>query len=381
MHEVAIIEAVRTPVGRRNGALAMTHANDLLGSVLTALLDRTGLAGEQIGEVFGGCVGQYGMQASNVTRNAWLAAGLPVDVPATTVNVNCGSSQEAVTVAYGQIRGGLTDVAIACGVEVMSTVGLGVTVPPGGPAGLPREGSYARRYEATTQLEAADRIAEQWDIDRETIDRFGVRSQDLAARGWELGYFDQQIVPVGTVMRDEGPRPTALEVIGTLKTNQPARFPPSRHTAATSSQISDGASGVLLASMEAAQRLGLRPRARIVDSILVGSDPVLMLTGPIPATSKILGRSGKTLADIDLFEINEAFAAVVLAWAKEFDADLDRVNVNGGAIALGHPLGATGGILLAKLLYELERRDQHLGLVSMCCGGGLGTATLIERLR
>jgi acetyl-CoA C-acetyltransferase len=379
MHEVAVIDAVRTPVGRRGGALADVHANDLLGAVLLAVLERAGLTGEQVDEVVGGCVGQYGMQASNVARNAWLAAGLPLEVPATTVNVNCGSSQEAVTIAYGQIRAGLADVVIACGVELMSTVGLGLTVPPDGPAGLPRAGTYAQRYEPTNQMEAADRIAEHWSIEKDDIDRFGVRSQHLAAQAWERGYFDTQVTPVGAVSRDEGPRPTTLETIADLKLNQPHRTPTSRHSAATSSQISDGASAVLLASTDAARRFGLRPRARIVDSVLVGSDPVLMLTGPIPATNKVLERSGRRLEEVDLFEVNEAFGSVVLAWAKEFAVDLDRFNVNGGAIALGHPLGATGGILLTKLLAELERRDQRLGLVSMCCGGGLGTATLIER--
>ncbi|RJO75116.1 acetyl-CoA C-acyltransferase [Nocardia panacis] len=394
MREVVIVDAVRSPIGKRNGGLAQTHSNELLGDILAGLLDRNNLTGAEVDHVIGGCVLQLGMQAANVTRNAWLAAGLPSEVPAATVNAQCGSAQEAMLMAHAQIAGGLADIAIACGVEVMSRIPLGSNMPPDGPYGNPRGGRYAEVYEPTIQFEGADRIAERWNLSREALDRFAKTSQDRAALAWEQDRFGTQIIPVEapfldengaiagtrTVTRDEGIRATALETLAGLRTVQPARVPPSRHTAGNSSQVSDGASAVLLMSRERADRLRRPARARIVDSVLVGSDPVLMLTGPIPATAKILARTGLTLADIDVVEINEAFAAVVGAWAAEFDADMSRVNINGGAIALGHPVGATGTILVTKALYELERSGGRYGLITMCCGGGLGTATVIERL-
>ncbi|MFC4048093.1 acetyl-CoA C-acyltransferase [Actinomadura syzygii] len=394
MREVVIVDAVRSPVGKRNGGLARKHSNELLGDVLTGLLGRCGLTGAEVDHVVGGCVLQLGMQAANVTRNAWLAAGLPPEVPAVTVNAQCGSSQEAHLVAQAMIAGGLADVAIACGVEAMSRIPLGSNMPPGGPYGDPRGGRYADVHEPTVQFEAADRIAERWALSREELDAFAKTSQDRAARAWELDRFGGQIVPIEapvadgngeivgtkTITRDEGVRPTTLDGLAGLRPNQPDRVPPSFHTAGNSSQISDGAGAVLLMSRERADRLGLRSRARVVDSVLVGSDPVLMLTGPIPATAKILARTGLALSDIDVVEINEAFASVACAWAKEYDADPDRVNVNGGAIALGHPLGATGAVLIAKALYELERSGGRYALVTMCCGGGLGTGTILERL-
>ncbi|WP_424639488.1 acetyl-CoA C-acyltransferase [Embleya sp. AB8] len=394
MREVVVVDAVRSAIGKRNGGLAHIHANELLGDVLLGLLRRHDLTGAEVDHVVGGCVGQLGMQAANVTRNAWLTAGLPSEVPAATVNAQCGSSQEAQLIAHARIASGLADVVIACGVEVMSRIPLGSNMPPGGAHGNPRGGRYAEVYEPTVQFEGADRIAERWDLTRDELDRWAKRSQDRAARAWAEDRFGDQVVPVeapvvddaGTVVgsrtitRDEGMRATTLEGLAGLRPNQPDRVPASVHTPGNSSQISDGASAVLLMSRERADRLGLRPRARVVDSVLVGSDPVLMLTGPIPATAKILDRTGLTLADIDVVEINEAFASVVLAWAKEYDADPDRVNVNGGAIALGHPLGATGTVLITKALHELERSGGRYALITMCCGGGLGTASVIERL-
>lgn len=394
MREVVIVDAVRSPVGKRNGGLAHKHSNELLGDVLAALMQRNGLSGHEVDQVAGGCVTQYGMQASNVVRQAWLTAGLPLEVPAVTVNVQCGSSQEAHLLAHAQVAAGIADVAVACGVESMSQVVMGSATPPDGPAGLPRAGKYAELYEPTTQFEGADRIAEKWDLARADLEVFAKRSQDLAARAWAEDRFAGQIVAIDasavddsgtvigtkTISRDEGLRATTLEGLANLRVNQPNRAAPSRHTAGSSSQISDGASAVLLMTREKADALGLRPRARIVESALVGCDPVLMLTGPIPATAKLLARSGLQLGDIDLFEVNEAFASVVCAWLKETGADMDKVNVNGGAIALGHPLGATGTILLTKTLYELERTATRFGLVTMCCGGGLGTGTIIERL-
>ncbi|MDL4775272.1 acetyl-CoA C-acyltransferase [Actinomadura xylanilytica] len=394
MREVVIVDAVRSPVGKRNGGLAPKHSNELLGDVLAGLLERCGLTGAEVDHVVGGCVLQLGMQAANVTRNAWLTAGLPLEVPAVTVNAQCGSSQEAHLVAQAMIAGGLADVAIACGVEAMSQIPLGSTMPPGGPYGNPRGGRYAEVYEPTIQFEAADRIAEQWRLSRGALDEFAKNSQDRAALAWDQDRFGSQIVPVDapvvdengvivgtkTITRDEGLRPTTLEGLAGLRLNQPDRVPPSFHTAGNSSQVSDGASAVLLMSREKADLLGLRPRARVLDSVLVGSDPVLMLTGPIPATAKILARTGLSLSDIDVIEINEAFSSVACAWAKEYGADMDRVNVNGGAIALGHPLGATGTILITKALYELERTGGRYGLITMCCGGGLGTGTIVERL-
>jgi acetyl-CoA C-acetyltransferase len=383
MREVVIVEAVRTPVGKRNGALAPLHATELAAVPLRGLVERTGIDPAIVGQVVGGCVQQVGMQSANVIRNAWLTAGLPLAVPATTVNVQCGSSQQATTLAHALVGSGLVDVAVACGVESMSRVPMGSSVPRDPDVGLPRGGSYEQRYEVTTQFQGADRIAREFGISRFDTEELGKRSQELAARAWAEGRFDRQIVPVAlaggqALTHDEGLRATSLDALGALRTNLPE--PEAVHTAGTSSQIADGAAALLVTTPERATALGLRPRARIVDSVLVGSDPVLMLTGPIPATRALLARTGLRLDDIDVFEVNEAFASVVLAWAKELGADLDRTNVNGGAIALGHPLGATGAILLTKALWELERTGGRYALVTMCCGGGIGTGTIIERL-
>ena len=392
--DVVVVEAVRSAIGRRGGALARTPSPELLAGILSALFERSGVEPAIVGRVAGGTVTQIGAQSTNVTRNAWLTAGLPLQVPAVTVTTQCGSSQEATALCHGLVAGGLVDVAVACGVETMSSVPPAASVPLEPDYGQPRGGRYAELYESTTQFEAAERIAEQWHLTREEIDAFGKRSQDLAAQAWQQNRFDGQVVPLdvpvsddrGTVVgtkpfdRDEGLRATTLEALAGLRPNPRQADRPSLHTAGTSSQISDAAAALLLMTADHAVRLGLRPLARIVDSVLVGSDPVLMLTGPMPATRALLERNRISPDDIDLFEINEAFASVVLAWSKELGVDLDKVNVNGGAIALGHPLGATGAVLITKIVHELQRSGGRYGLVSMCCGGGLGTGTLVERL-
>jgi acetyl-CoA C-acetyltransferase len=393
MDEVVVVDAVRSAVGRRNGALAHKHANELLGDVVLALVERTGIDPAAIGHVVGGCVQQVGAQSGNVIRNAWLAAGLPLEVPAVTVNTQCGSSQEATTLGHAMVSSGLADVVVACGVETMSAIPMGSTVPTEPDLGQPRAGRYVDHYEATTQFEGAERIAEQWELTRPELEAFAKRSQDFAARAWNDGRFKTQVVSVeapvadddgqivGTKVfdRDEGMRETTLEGLAGLKPNMRDREP-AFHTAGTSSQISDGAAALLLTTATRAEHLGLPVRGRLIDSVLVGCDPETMLTGPMPATRALLERTGKTLDDIDVFEINEAFASVVLAWEKELGADPDKVNPNGGAIAIGHPLGATGVILLTKALHELTRTGANTALVSMCCGGGLGTGTILERV-
>lgn len=391
MVEVVVVEALRTPFGRRGGTLSSMHSIDLLGTTLSALLTRTGIDPGLVGQVVGGCVGQVGMQSMNVTRNAWLAAGLPIEVAATTVDAQCGSSQQAAGIAHALIAGGTVDVAIACGVEVMSRVPMGATTPKEPDVGKPINRNYWAHHEFTSQFEGAERVAEKWNITRADNDAFGVLSQQRAATAWDEGRFDSQIVtvdvpdvgsdgkPIGTTtpfQRDQGLRETTLESLSALK---PTGRADGVHTAGTSSQIADGASAVLLMTRERAQALGLQPLATIVDTCLVGCDPVLMLEGPIPATRKLLAANALRLEDVDVIEINEAFAAVVIAWQRELGTNLDRVNTNGGAIAMGHPLGATGTALLTKALHELVRIDGTNALVTMCCGGGLGTGTLLRR--
>jgi len=389
MAEVLILDAVRTAIGRRNGTLARSHANDVLGGVQRAIVERTGIDPAAVDQVIGGCVQQVGAQSANVTRNAWLAMRLPQGVAAATVNSQCGSSQEATMVAHALVGSGLAGVAISCGVEMMSSVPFGA-MGADGVFGVARSGTYTEVYEATTQFDGAERIAVKYGISREQADQLGVESQRRAAVAWAEDRFAGSIVPLdverldedgkpaGTITfeRDECLRPTTLEGLAGLRTNQPGGI----HTAGTSSQICDGAGALLLATPERAAALGLRARARIVDSVLVGCDPELMLEGPIPATQQLLERSKLSLDDIDVFEINEAFASVVLAWQQETGADMTKVNPNGGAIAVGHPLGGSGVILLTRVLYELERTGGRYALVSMCCGGGLGTGTIIERL-
>ncbi|HEY8547399.1 MAG TPA: steroid 3-ketoacyl-CoA thiolase [Acidimicrobiales bacterium] len=392
MTDVVIIEAVRTPVGRRGGGLSGMHPADLLGVALRELVDRSGVDPAAVGQVVTGCVSQVGEQSFNIGRTAWLAAGMPQSVAATTVDTQCGSSQQATNLATALIAAGVVDVAIACGVEVMSRVPIGSNSSKKLGLGVPIPKTYFEQYEFTSQFEGAERIATKWGISRSDTDEFALLSQQRAATAWEEGRFDSQVVPVeapeldeernptgGTrrVERDEGPRETTLEGLAQLK---PVARPDGVHTAGSSSQISDGAAAVLLTTPERAAELGLRPRARVLDTCLVGVDPVLMLTGPIDATRHMLARTGMTLHDIDLVEINEAFASVVLAWQRELDADIEKTNPNGGAIALGHPLGGTGAVLVTKALHELERSDRSTALVTMCCGGGLGTGTIFERV-
>jgi len=390
--DVVIVDALRSPIGRRNGGLAGVHPADLLGRVQRSLVERVGIDPTEIEQVVGGCVSQVGEQSFNITRTAWLAAGLPLGTAATTVDTQCGSSQQATNLATSLIASGVTDVAMACGVEVMSRIPIGINSSKKLGLGVPIPKPYFDQYEFTSQFEGAERIAERWGISRADADAFGLASQQRAARAWDEDRFAGQWIeieapvlgedgqPTGElrlVQRDEGIRETSLEKLSQLK---PVAREDGVHTAGNSSQISDGAAAVLMMTAEKAERLGLTPRARVVDTCLVGVDPVLMLTGPMDATRRLLSRTGLSIADIDTFEINEAFASVVLAWAKEVGADLERTNPNGGAIALGHPLGATGAFLMTKTLFELERIDGRYGLVSMCCGGGLGTGTIIERL-
>ncbi|MBW2726807.1 MAG: acetyl-CoA C-acyltransferase, partial [Deltaproteobacteria bacterium] len=348
MSEVVIVEAVRSPLGRRNGGLSTCHSVDLLGSVQKELFERSGVDPKEVGQVIGGCVGQVGMQTMNVTRNAWLTAGLPLEVASTTVDTQCGSSQQATNLAYALVASGVVDCAVGCGVELMSRVPMGATIPKEPATGMPVNKNYWKHYEWTSQFDGAERIAKQWGITREDTDGFAKRSQDLAAAAWASGAFDSQILPIDApdldeegkpletthrVERDEGLRETTMEGLAKLKSNMPEGV----HTAGSSSQISDGAGAILLMTREKADQLGLKPRATIVDTCLVGSDPVFMLTGPIGATQKILSNNDMQMSDIDVVEINEAFASVVLAWAKELKPDMATVNPNGGAIALGHP--------------------------------------------
>jgi len=388
--DIVICEAVRTPVGRRGGGLSTMHSADLLGVALKELIDRSGIDPAEVGQLIGGCVSQVGQQSFNVSRTAWLTAGLPTSVAATTVDSQCGSSQQATNFATSLVGSGVVDVAVAGGVEVMSRVPMGSSLGEGIGKAIPK--SYFEKYEWTSQFEGAERIAQKWSISRDETDAFGLLSQQRAALAWAEGRFGTQIVavdapdlgedgkPTGSTHRvdkDEGLRETTLEGLSQLKA---VAGEDGVHTAGTSSQISDGAAAVLVTTREKAEALGLTPRARIVDTCLVGSDPVLMLTGPIDATHHLLERNSMQMSDIDLVEINEAFASVVLAWQKEVGADMATVNPNGGAIALGHPLGGTGAILTTKALHEMERTDLNTALVTMCCGGGLATGTLLERI-
>ena len=392
MSEVVIVEAVRTPVGKRGGGLSTVHPADLLSKVQQEVVARAGIDPAEVGQIVGGCVSQVGEQAFNLTRTAWLTGGLPLSVASTTVDAQCGSSQQATNLAVGLVAGGVVDAAIGCGVEVMSRVPIGSNGKKDLGLGVPIPKSYFPQYEMTSQFEGAERIADKWGITREDTDGFGLRSQKNAFDAWAEDRFGTQIVPIdapdvdeagkptGTthaVTRDEGLRETSLEKLAELT---PVARPDGVHTAGSSSQISDGAAAVLVMTADRAAALGLRPRARVVDTCLVGVDPVLMLTGPIDATQRLFDRTGLGVGDIDVAEINEAFASVVLAWQKELGFSDEQTNPNGGAIALGHPLGGTGAVLLTKALHELERTGGRYGLVSMCCGGGLGTGTIIERL-
>jgi acetyl-CoA C-acetyltransferase len=386
MSEVYIIEAVRSPIGRRAGSLSGLHPADLLGAVQRAALERSGVDPAAIGQVLGGCVSQVGEQSFNVARSAWLSQGLPLEVPSTTVDSQCGSSQQATTLGAGLVGAGLEDVVLTCGLEMMTRVPLGANMQGGSP--IPP--SYAEHYAFKTQFQGAELVAEEFGISREDTDRFGLRSQERAKAAWDAGHYEREVVPIEApvldeerkptgethrVTRDEGLRQTSLEKLAQL---QPV-VEGGLHTAGTSSQVSDGASAVILASEEGLKRLGAKPRARIVTSTLVGVDPVTMLKGPIPATEKVLRTSGLSIEQMDTCEVNEAFASVVVAWMKACGPKEERVNPNGGAIAIGHPTGCTGARLITTALHELERIGGRYGLIAMCCGGGLGTGTIIER--
>ena len=376
MGTAVIVEAVRTPIGRRGGALSGLHAAEILGAAQTALLDRAGLEAAAVEQVAGGCVTQAGEQSSNVTRTAWLHAGLPYQTGCLTLDAQCGSAQQAVHVIAGLIAAGAISVGVGCGVEAMSRVPLRANVGTG--VGSPRPDGWD--IDLPNQFVAAERIAVRRGLSRERIDAFGLRSQERAGAAWAAGRFDRETVPVkasgATVGTDEGLRATSAGALARLK----PVLADGLHTAGTSSQISDGAAAVLLVDADRARSLGLRPRARIVAQCLIGAEPYFHLDGPIAATQRVLAGSGMTIADIDLFEVNEAFASVVLSWLQVLSPDEERVNVNGGAIALGHPVGATGARLITTALHELERRDASTALITMCAGGAMATATIIERL-
>ncbi|WP_327170765.1 steroid 3-ketoacyl-CoA thiolase [Streptomyces sp. NBC_01336] len=386
MTEAVIVEAARTPVGRRRGVLSGLHPAELLGLAQKGLLERAGVAPGTVEQVIGGCVTQAGEQSNNVTRNAWLHAGLPYTTACTSIDCACGSSQQAVHLVAGLIASGAIEAGIGCGVESMSRVFLGAALTPDNGSPAPEGWTL----DMPDQFTAAERIARNRGITRADADALGLASQHKAARAWSEGRFDGQIIdiqapvmgaegPTGetaVVSRDQGLRDTTPQALAALR----PVLPDGIHTAGNSSQISDGAAAVLMMSRERAAREGLRPRARIVASAMVGSDPYYHLDGPVAATERVLRTAGMSLADIDLVEINEAFASVVLSWAQVHEADMDKVNVNGGAIALGHAVGSTGARLITQALYELERTGKSTALITMCAGGAHATATVIERI-
>jgi acetyl-CoA acetyltransferase family protein len=383
--EVVIVEAVRTPIGRghlEKGYYKDVHPNTLLAKTYTEVIERSGIDAAEVEDVVAGCVAQFGEQGLNVARNAWLQAGLPIETPGTTVDRQCGSAQQAVNFSAALIAAGVHDVMIGSGVEHMGHLPFSATIKTQADFGQAFTPELLAKHNIVGQGLGAEMIADQWEIPRSELDELAVRSHHLAAQATEEGRFEREMVAMqvngDTYVTDQGIRPdTSLEVLSQLK---PAFKEDGKITAGNSSQISDGAAAVLLMSADKAKALGLEPRARIVDQTTVGCDPVKMLEGPIPATRKILQRNGMTIDDFDLIEINEAFAPVIAAWRRELEPDMDRVNVNGGAMALGHPLGSTGARLITTLLHELERSDKETGFVTMCCGGGLGTGTLIQRV-
>jgi acetyl-CoA acyltransferase len=383
--EVVIVEAVRTPVGRgheEKGYYKDVHASNLLAKTFSELVGRADIDAAEVEDVVCGCVQQFGEQGFNIGRNAWLEAGLPVTTPATTIDRQCGSAQQAVNFAAALIASGVHDVAIGGGVEHMGHISFADGMAVQQEHGFAFSPQLMERYNLVPQGISAEMIADKWEIPRSELDEIGLRSHQLAHQATEEGRFEREIVPISvngdTYVVDQGIRAdTSLEKLAELK---PAFREDGKITAGNSSQISDGAAAVLLMTREKAEALGLRPRARIVDQTTVGVDPVLMLTGPIPATEVLLERNRMKIDDVALIEINEAFASVIAAWRREIEPDMDRVNVNGGAIAIGHPLGSTGARLITTLLHELERSDKETGLVTMCCGGGLGTGTIIERI-
>jgi acetyl-CoA acyltransferase len=383
--EVVIVEAVRTPIGRghaEKGYYKDTHPNELLGRCYTGVLDRAGVDASEVEDVIAGCVQQFGEQGFNVARNAWLQEGLPIEAAASTVDRQCGSAQQAVNFGAALIAAGIHDVVIGSGVEHMGHLPFAAGMKTQQEFGSAFTPQLMEKHNLVGQGLGAEMIADQWEIPRSELDELALRSHQLAAKATEEGRFERETMPFkvngSTYVADQGIRPdTSLEALAALK---PVFKEDGRITAGNSSQISDGAAAVLLMSREKAEELGAQPRARIVDQTTVGVDPVIMLTGPIPATKRLLERNGMAMDDVDLVEINEAFAPVVAAWRRELQPDMDRVNVNGGAIALGHPLGSTGARLITTLLHELERSGQETGLVTMCCGGGLGTGTLLQRV-
>jgi acetyl-CoA acetyltransferase family protein len=383
--EVVIAEAVRTPVGRghpEKGYYKDLHPSTLLAECLKGLVERTGIDPAEVDDIVCGTVNQFGEQGLNIGRNAWLEAGFPVTTPAATIDRQCGSSQQAVNYAAALVAAGVCEAVVACGVEHMGHISFGSVAKVQEEYGAAFNENLLARYALVPQGISAEMIADQWEIPRSELDEIGLNSHLNAARATEEGRFDSQIVPIAvngdTVTTDQGVRPdTTMEALAALK---PVFKEDGKVTAGNSSQISDGASALLLTTEEKAKHLGFRPRARIADQVAVGVDPVIMLTGPIPATAKLLERNGMAIDDIDLFEVNEAFASVLAAWRREHDPDMDRVNVNGGAIGIGHPLGGSGGRLISTIVHELERSDKEWGLVTMCCGGGIGTGTLLERM-
>ena len=388
MNTAVIVDAIRTPLGKRNGKLKEWHPVDLVAEVMAAMVERNGFDPGLIDDVVMGCVMQVGEQSTNIARNAVLAAGWPEGVPGTTIDRQCGSSQQAAHFAAQGVMAGAYDIVVAAGVEVMTRVPMGSAMADG-KYGWPFGPRAVNRYQGegglVPQGVSAEMIADKWEISREDMDRFGVQSQTRAAQATAEGRFEREILPVidaeGNLMtRDEGIRDTSMESLGKLKPSFRSEEEGGRVTAGNSSQITDGAAALLIMSEAKAKALGLTPRARFVNFSLAGDNPRFMLTAPIPATRKILERSGLGIHDMDVVEINEAFASVVLAWQKEFDPDMDKVNPNGGAIALGHPLGCSGARLMTTLLHELERTNGRYGLQTMCEGGGMANATIIERL-
>src|SRR3954467_3893737 len=383
--EVVIVEAARTPIGRgppEKGYYKDTHPNDLLGRCYSEVLDRAGVDASEVEDVVAGCVQQFGEQGFNVARNAWLQEGLPIEAAASTVDPQCGPAQHGVNSGAALIAAGVHDVVIGSGVEHMGHLPFAAGMKTQEEFGYAFTPALMAKHNIVGQGLGAEMIADQWEISRSELDELAVRSHKLAHQATEEGRFEREIIPMqvngDTYVTDQGIRPdTSLEALAQLK---PAFKEDGKITAGNSSQISDGAAAVLMMTREKADQLGLKPRAKVADQTTVGVDPVIMLTGPIPATRKLLDRNGMKIDDIDLIEINEAFASVVAAWRREVEPDMDRVNVNGGAIALGHPLGSTGARLITTLLHELERSDKETGLVTMCCGGGLGTGTLIQRV-
>ena len=387
MGNPVIVEATRSPIGKRGGWLSGLHATELLGAVQKAVVDRAGIDAAEVEQAIGGCVTQFGEQSNNITRVAWLTAGLPDQVGATTIDCQCGSAQQANHLIAGLIATGAIDVGIACGIEAMSRVGLGAN------AGPDRSAIRAASWDIDMpdQFTAAERIAQRRGITRADIDHLGLLSQQRAKRAWDEHRFDREISPIEAPVLDENKRPTAerhmvsrdqglrettAEGLASLKPVIEGGI----HTAGTSSQISDGAAAVLWMDEDKAKALGLRPRARIVAQALVGAEPYYHLDGPVQSTARVLEKAGMKMGDIDLVEINEAFASVVLSWAQVHEADMEKVNVNGGAIALGHPVGSTGSRLITTALHELERTDQSTALITMCAGGALSTGTIIERI-